>query len=381
MSLVEATPPATLPDSIPDAAAPVAEQPSYNSPGGGSSSPDTQSTTSTTTEDDVHPTTPVIDDDDTHITEEDDDMMSIHSSKSDTFALSSTAPALPAKSSLRASRLLATLPQKLPQDRPVLTHAAPHIVYLSSEEDASSSAEDLSDLEGFESDSELGAESLDGRDSREDTARLVSVVFSGKPSMITLPSRSSTRSSLSSQDSQSHFQRTCTEPTLGRKRSISSTLSSFHHPPRSSSMITSAFEKRRPKFLHVDPFAHKSSDKETKEVKEAETQKTPKTPTAMFTRAFHLVKKRSKPTLNGSMPREAEHMEQVGEEDETKETPSEQRPATSHAPASSVSYNDIMKAAKRNAQVAAASPPTPTSPKSGKDRRGFSISQRMSIRV
>ncbi len=371
MSLVEAAPPATLLDSIPDAAAPVAEQQSYNSPV--CSSPDLD-THSTTEDDDVHQT-PIIDDDDTHIT---DDMMSIHSSKSDTFAFSSTAPALPAKSSLRASRLLATLPQKLPEDRPVLTHAAPHIVYLSSEEDASSSAEDLSDFEGFESDSELGAESVDGRDSHEDTARLISVVFSGKPSMITLPSRSSTRSSLSSQDSQSHFQRTSTEPALSRKRSISSTLSAFHHPPRSSSMITSTFEKRRPKFLHVDPFAHKSADKETKE---PETQKTPKTPTAMFTRAFHLVKKRSKPTLNASMPREAEHMEQVGEEDESRESTIDQRPATAHAQVSSVSYNDIIKAAKKNAQVAAASPVTPTSPKSGKDRRGFSISQRMSIRV
>lgn len=375
MSLVEAAPApqATLPDSIPDAGAPTTEQHSYNSSACGSPVLDSKSTH----EDDVprrHSTTGLDGDD--------NDMMSIHSTKSDPFALSSTAPALPAKSSLRVSRLLATLPQKLSEDRPVLTHAAPHIVYLSSEEDASSSADDLSDVDGFESDSERRSCSIDGRDSREDTARLVSVVFSGKPSMITLPSRSSTRSSLSSQDSQSHFQRNCTEPTLGRKRSVSSTLSTSEHPPRSSSMITSTFEKRRPKFLTVDPFAHKASDKEAKDTREADGNKTPKTPTAMFTRAFNLVKKRSKPTLNGSMPREAEQMEQVGEENDSSEPAPEQRPATAHSQAQSVSYNDIMKAAKRNAQTAATSPVSPVSPRTLKERRTFSISQRMSsIRV
>lgn len=377
MSSFDAAPQATPPDSIPDAGAPATEQHSYNSSACGSPVLDSPSTH----EDDIprrHSTTDLDDN---------GDIMSIHSNKSDSYALPSAAPALPAKSSLRVSRLLATLPQKAPEDRPVLKHAAPHIVYLSSEEDASSSADDLSDVDGFESDSELGKDSLDGRDSREDTARLVSVVFSGKPSMITLPSRSSTRSSLSSQDSQGHFQRTCTDPTLGRKRSVSSTRSTLHHPPRSSSMITSAFEKRRPKFLTVDPFAHKATDKEavSKDTKEADGNKTPKTPTAMFTRAFNLVKKRSKPTLNGSMPREAELMEQVGEEEESSEPAPEQRPATAHSQAPSVSYNDIMKAAKRNAQNAAtspASPASPASPKAGKDRRTFSISQRMStIRV
>lgn len=293
-------------------------------------------------------------------------MLSIHSRKSESF-LSTGAPALPEKSSLRASRLLATLPQKLPQDRPVLTHAAPHLVYLSSEEDASSSADDLSDLDSFDSDSE---ESLDGQATHAEFARAVPVVFSGKPSMVNLTSRSGSLASLRTSDD--GLRANLTEPTLGRMRSTSSAASSLNHPPRSSSMIT-GLEKRRPKFLHVDPFAA------GKDKGDDESLKTPKTPTAMFSRAFNnLVKKRSRPSLNTAF-REAEvtPMEQVGEEaiEEASEEPS---PTT--IPAGPVRYQDIMSAAKKNAQQAI--PASPSSPNSAKDRmRSFSLARRMSVRV
>lgn len=295
-----------------------------------------------------------------------DDMLSIHSTKSEPF-ISAGPPALPEKSALRASRLLATLPQKLPHDRPVLTHAAPHIVYLSSEEDGSSSADDLSDLDSFDSDSEY---SVDGGDagSHAEFARAVSVVFSGKPSMINLTSRSASLASFRTKDDTA-LRITKTEPTLGRLRSTS-TASSLYHPPRSSSMASTA-KKRHPKFLNTDPF---KTDKE-----DTDTGKPPKTPTAMFSRAFNnLVKKRSRQTLN-AMARETEvvPMEQVGEE-ETEEM-SQEHASPKSVPVRPLKYNDIMVAAKKNADPysSATRPVSPTSTKS----RTFSLARRMSIRT
>src|SRR6478609_7605544 len=99
----------------------------------------------------------------------------------------SAAPALPAKSSLRASRCLdGLLTHKLTPEGQA-PFSTPHDVYLSSEEDASSSADDFSD---FEFDSGSDESQSTRRGSQEDTAKVVSVVFSGKPSVIDLPRRS-----------------------------------------------------------------------------------------------------------------------------------------------------------------------------------------------
>lgn len=372
MSLVELPHPATLPAaSIPDDHT-ATELPSTYNPSSACSSPRPQSltlsieqTTSTTSN------SPVID-------QLPDDMLSIHSTKSESFVSAGGAPALPAKSALRASRLLATMPQKLPQDRPVLTHAAPHLVYLSSEEDGSSSADDLSDLESFDSDSE---ESLDGYVAHGEFARAVSVIFSGKPSMINLTGRSASLASFRRPSDDGALRSTLTEPMLGRIRSASSTTSSLasslNHPPRSSSINTASLDKRRPKFLHVDPFAASKTDKD-----DSDSLRTPKTPTAMFSRAFsNLVKKRSRPTLSpATRDNELTHMEQVGEEalEELREEPSSPR----STPAGPVKYQDIMAAAKKNAQHSTPAPATPTSPNSAKNGlRSFSLSRRMSVRA
>ncbi|KAJ6786662.1 hypothetical protein PWT90_11100 [Aphanocladium album] len=377
MSLLE--PDTTAPAaSIPDQHTALEVEPAYNSSTCSSPRPVSlslsieQTTTATTTTEG-----PVIDE----IT---DDMLSIHSVKSDSFGPGNAgAPALPKKSALRASRLLATLPQKLPRDSPVLTHAAPHLVYLSSEEDASSSADDLSDLDSFDSDSE---ESLDGYVSHGEFARAVSVVFSGKPSMVNLTSRSASLACLHRTDD-SVLRTTSTEPTLGRTRSTSSTTSSLYHPPRSSSMITtSSLDKRRPRFLHVDPFAA-GKDKD-----DTESLKTPNTPTAMFSRAFNtLKKKRSRPSLATTAAAAAARadevvpMEQVGEE-EMEQVLEEEPASPKSVPSGPVKYQDIIAAAKMNAKQPASSPTpapaTPTSPSSVKNGlRGFSLSRRMSVRV
>ncbi|KAM3556783.1 hypothetical protein MY1884_004880 [Beauveria asiatica] len=373
MPLVEPPPPATLPvASIPDHDTSELES-TYNSPSCSSPRPrslslsvDQKATTTAATA----ASSPALDD-------ISDDMLSIHSSKSEPFASAGLgAPALPQKSALRASRLLATLPQKLPEDRTVLTHAAPHLIYLSSEEDGLSSADDLSDLDSFDSDSE---ESLNGCVTHGEFARVVSVIFSGKPSVINLTGRSTSLTSLRRRPSDDAALRpTSTAPSLGRIRSSSSTssaTSSLNHPPRSSSIITS-IDKRRPKFLHVDPFAAGKSDRD-----DTDSLKTPKTPTAMFSRAFSsLVKKRSRPSLS-TVPRENElvHMEQVGEEATEELVEDESTWPKSGGPSK---YHNIMTTAKKNAQQVAPASTTPTSPNSAKNGlRSFSLSRRMSIRI
>ncbi|KAL8333276.1 hypothetical protein RB593_003140 [Gaeumannomyces tritici] len=133
--------------------------------------------------------------------------MMFETSASDTSSAptSPPAPPLPNKNT-RRSRMLDGMIIKLDAHREVAT---PHDVYLSSEEDASSSADDFSDYD-WESSSEVdlseaGVELCEGklaaspasssgsspsvpppRRSHEITARAVAVVFSGKPAMIEL---------------------------------------------------------------------------------------------------------------------------------------------------------------------------------------------------
>lgn len=313
---------------------------------------------------------------------QDDDMLSlphINSSSSDIAA-----PALPAKSALRASRLLASLQQKTAsEERPILPHAAPHQMYLSSEEDASSSADDFSDFDELDSDSEQSQKSSGSRASHEVTARVVTVVFHGRPSIVELPRRASTPGSTDARRPTTGILRTATEPTLVRTRSISSSSSiAFHHPPRSSSMLPSGFEKKRPTFLTIDPFATKAPDHD-----EQDSVRTPKTPTAMLRRTLSLVRKRSKPTLNQTAAHSRESlsmhlspMAQVGEEAEP-DTPREVFPLNK-AP---TSYHEIMRSARRNAEAPAprAEAPSPVSPNTHRSRfrSGLSISRPRSIRA
>lgn len=108
-------------------------------------------------------------------------------------------PIVPQKSELRASRILENLTLELQslqqaaiedlQDRHASTLSDPHELYLSSEEDASESADDYD--ESFveldaENDLELQATSshTSSRSSREDTARAVSFMYVGKPHLV-----------------------------------------------------------------------------------------------------------------------------------------------------------------------------------------------------
>ncbi|KAG6009963.1 hypothetical protein E4U21_000734 [Claviceps maximensis] len=293
------------------------------------------------------------------------------------------APMLPPRSARRVSRLTMPIPPKktITSERPMLPHAAPHQLYLSSEEDPSSSADDFSDFaEELESDSEKPAKTTERRVSREDTARLVAVIFYGKPSIVTMsPRRSiSPSSSNGQQQTGSGILRTSTEPALSRPRSISSTsLSSaaFNRPPRSSSMITaSSVAKKRPGFLQIDPYSKGDDDF-------PQSARTPKTPTAMFRRTLNLVKKRSKQNLQQPGESHISPMEQVGEvqeENDPRESICMEPPTPSL-----VSYQDIIRSAKRNTlhPISRIEVSSPKSPPKNRFRSGLSLGRQRSVRA
>ncbi|KAH6611192.1 hypothetical protein Trco_001212 [Trichoderma cornu-damae] len=307
---------------------------------------------------------------------------------SKTEAVLPKAPALPPRSALRASRLLATMPQKPSDHRPVLTPAAPHLLYLSSEEDVSSSADDFSDCD-YTSDSEHAQETPQQRSTCQDIARMVSVVFSGKPCIIQL-SRRSTSPSSSANRTASELTRTSTEPIMScRKGSACSTSSAKavpRHPPRSSSMMSPVcLDRSAHSFLNVDPFSSRAEPEEPEHSEQPEPQL--RKTAAMFKRTLSLVRKRSRPNLNPSASHSREAlsvqtcpMEQVGENREENHTST---PRTM-PPKPALAYQDVI-ASRRASSYSAATPSSmsdassPLSP-TKRIRQGF-LTRRRSIRV
>lgn len=282
------------------------------------------------------------------------------------------APALPVKSGLRTSRFLEPIDSKagLDAEQPPLSPAtAPHDVYLSSEEDASSSADDFSDYD-FDSDSELSTDTPDGRRSHEDTARVVSFVFYGKPSVVQLPPRSRSAGSMEPKP----FQRTSTDPLASRRRiSVSpststSILSTFS---RSSTVITpSGPTGKRPAFLSIDPYASKPRGEQGQEMDRPSTPKSGSS-SSMLKRTFSLARKRSKPALNKAAAESRDSLPlRPASVAPSEEVPSEQgaRPRARH--------QDVVQAV-RNSTIGAvpvAEMEAKAAPKGHSRLRGLSIS-------
>ncbi|CAN8095834.1 unnamed protein product [Discula destructiva] len=235
------------------------------------------------------------------------------------------APLLPPKSALRASRLLSSL-KIAASAEPLEFSQPPHEEYLSSEEDASSTSGDFSDFEYDSSSDDVPSPTQEC--SMPVTARVVSVVYFGKPSVVHVPQvrrsispnsieRPSSMGGLS--DKTSHT----SDELKSRRTSVSTTVSSrssrslnTQRPPplRSSSMQPpSDASNERLGFLLIDPFANGSSysltkptpepvvTRETKPVEEPETPKTPKSSGSRLkgvARAMSLMKKRSMPRLS-----------------------------------------------------------------------------------
>lgn len=215
-------------------------------------------------------------------------------------------PALPERSTLRASRLLDSLKlNSIESARQSLTTS--HDAYLSSEEDASSFGEDISDYDfdsGSESNTDESEQSSMRRKSREDTARAVSVVFVGKPCIVNLSGgRGSSSPDLSDSSSRRSFL---------QRRSISlgsSSLDRPNHPPRQDSISSVSSQMSKPAFLNTDPFAnrHYSIDTTTEQEDHA-VPRTPRTPTAVlqrFQKSLNLVRKRSRQNLRAGVTRDS----------------------------------------------------------------------------
>lgn len=277
------------------------------------------------------------------------------------------APALPERSALRASRTF-DMDTKLQASirSTELSQATPHDVYLSSEEDASSSADEF-DFSDYDWESESDDQQSTRRTSHEDTARVVSVVFMGKPSLIHL---SPSRRSVSPGSIIDARRRASTvssfTPSLPRSVTESAGSSIHHQSPRKSSLVSSLLSKKKPPFLQIDPYANGSTYSLNKppkqEPEEAAVLKTPKTPTAMFknmSKTLNLARKRSRLSLNMDVSM-ATAAERPGDSQAESQTAAPAAPAaraqpellsglrSSSLPSPSVTYRDIISAAKKN---------------------------------
>lgn len=282
---------------------------------------------------------------------------------------STEAPDLPQRSALRASRLLDGLNLKLGGsiESAEIPQATPHDMYLSSEEDASESADDFSDY-GDNFDYELsseGSESPTQQMSYEVIARAVSVVFAGKPSIIELPTprRPISPNSIHSGKRSSMYS---TMSAIERSSTHTGSISSLKQPSRAGSIVSSFLPaKRRPTFLNIDPYANGStySLDMFKESNDAESSpRTPRTPTALLrgaTRTLSLVRKRSKPLLTNMVAAASrDHVSSPEKplprpgrlQDELPKPP--ERPQSPQSPLSPITYNDIVRAAKKNSMTA-----------------------------
>jgi len=288
---------------------------------------------------------------------------------------SADAPELPRKSALRASRLLDNLGLKLggAVETPVGPgQQTPLDVYLSEEEDVSSDADDFSDY-GYDSSNEDPL-SPTRRSSHEDTARVVSVVYSGKPSIVDLtllrrrsisPNSIATRTRSSTSSS--------AESPVNRPYTPASSVPSPVQPVRKGSMLSDLLVKKRPPFLNIDPYANGSTyslemQGQQGRTAEEENTKVPKTPTQLLkgmSRTFSLVKKRSRPMLRTESPQPQE-LVRPSTSFARVESTEEHTTNTPHTPMTPVTYKEIMRAAKKNAMMMpppeSSSPASPVSP-------------------
>lgn len=207
--------------------------------------------------------------------------------------LTTDAPVLPQRSTLRQSRFLDTL--RLDSIKSATNSiSTPHDVYLSSEEDASSSADDFSsnDLDDDEEDDDDDEDLLETPGStssspvsvkssiREVTARAVSVVFVGRPSIVELSPKCKTFP----------LQRPSTSGPQIPMRSPS--RAGF--APRHSSLLLG-----KPSFLDTDPWAREPFQNEsTIHEDDQSSSATTKTPVLnRFQKSLSLVRKRSRANI------------------------------------------------------------------------------------
>lgn len=292
-----------------------------------------------------------------------EDMMANPSTTMDP-ATSDLAPALPARSGLRRPRAT-----QLKKDDEVFLASQPVQLerYQSSEEDASSSADNFSD---FELDSDI--ESEDGEHgsalppspckNHHGTARQISVIFSGKPIMVNLPSRPRSMSPKSAPllppiNSLRRVPRELFHENRASISSVASTPAFFGLASRtgSTTSLATMSGERRPGFLDTDPFAMSAKTITPPSFSGASSSKG-------FRRTFSLVKKRSRPTLTSSASLQTPDSPtspkstvydagQIKREDQKMTSLVSQRSISDVTSGTTASYQDIIKAARRNARI------------------------------
>lgn len=314
------------------------------------------------------------------------------------------APALPQKSALRASRLLDNHGLKLGGSIETMEtgQATPLDMYLSSEEDASSEADDFSDYDYDSSNEDVTSPTRRG--SQEDTARVVSVVYSGKPLIVDLTLRRRSMSPSSASIGKRSSTLSSKSPIDRPPSSASSTSLSPSRASRKSSLLSDIMSKKRPPFLNIDPYANGSTyslelPKDTETQTEKSPLKQPRTPTQILkgvSRTFSLVRKRSRPFLGSLSPQPevvprdpfvvpTRHSFTMGGASSQENlalgssfplsTSISDQPTTTEqpkTPQTPVTFNDIVRAAKKNAMLSppqvTQQPASPLSPAKGGKR-------------
>ncbi|KAI1485588.1 hypothetical protein F5X96DRAFT_320672 [Biscogniauxia mediterranea] len=319
-------------------------------------------------------------------------------------------PTIPRRNSLRASKLLDSLKLNSIESATQSLNTS-HDVYLSSEEEASTSAGEFSDYD-FDSDSEYSEEPSLRRRSQEDTARAVTVVFVGKPCLVDLSSSRRPRTPVRKRPQSNIFERSSTSPSVPSSFDTGSLES---HRPRQSSLtsISTDLSKEAPSFLSQDPFptSNYKLDSQNKDSIPS-GPRTPRSSTALhrFQKSISLARKRSRSnlkatassdnlaqvavaaaaaknlrlSLNTSPPAAAAATEELEPPMKSEAPPSA---TTTIAPQSPRTYNEILRAARKNAQPPpspssqAMSPMSPATAKKGGILSGLNINRRRSVRV
>jgi hypothetical protein len=277
-------------------------------------------------------------------------------------------PALPQKSSLRASRLLDNL-NLTSIESATQSLTAPHDMYLSSEEDASSSAAEFSEYDWDSDDESTGEEAHKTharKKSHEDTARVVSVIYSGKPCIVDLPSPRRLTSPSSPLSSTSTGE--STRDTL-YGTPPESPLSEETQPEQQSSADSTPQSSPPALFLNTDPFADNNYSLQlaNPEQQDSAAPRTAEAPTSIYNqmqKTFNLVKKRSRPALRTLNSAAMASKGSISSASMLSLVPSSEPQTAAKtaalSPPSPVRYNDIIRAARQNSTLTA--PTTPTTP-------------------
>ncbi|KAI1816740.1 hypothetical protein GGS20DRAFT_174501 [Poronia punctata] len=309
-------------------------------------------------------------------------------------------PTIPKRNTLRTSRLLDSLRLDSIESATKSLNTTDN-AYLSSEEEASSTADDDLDYD-YESSSEESEKSSVSRKSQEVTARAVSVVFVGKPSMIHLANN---RSPVSPpKRPQSEF--------FGRAVSSSFGTASLRNRPehRKASLASIRdLPSESPSFLNQDPFRDNPyTRRESLPTIEAAPSSGPvprlsRTPSTAFHRlskTISLARKRSRPNLKAvanSPSTSTLNLPGLNTVQETGGITAKAdiiSPAGSTTPQTPVTYNEVVRAARRGSVVspnttqpppppALARPPSPISPLPAKRSLlgGLAMNRRRSMRI